>query len=699
MCIRETFFTPMANNTENPKNGKPVVPAPPKSAVGSKTPTPPFVGKAGPIKPPQRPLSRNTSTAGQPMSHRMAARYQSDMRRQRQLIFAALAIVVLIVLVFAVGIYQSLIGPNIKTLAAYGGTNVSSGDYFTYRKIVLYKELGQLQNISGSQAGDQQQQIRAQIQAISSEITNIQSFPVDQPTLERLVSNQLLEREAKNQYNITVSDADLNTGLTNDFALYTPTAQPAQAQSTQTANVIATASNQQASQTASAVTPLPTATAVAPALPPDVAARGTVVAQTKAAGGVVTDTGATGTSNAAASPAISATGTTALAATANGTPGIGTPTSVVQDTVAANGTPAVTVAASPLVSPTVAASPTLSATATPAPTATALPADKANATVQARQDGTLKSLKDGAGISEDDYKKLWIKPQLLQQKVTAKLISQVPLPGQTYPDLQIHPAHILVADEQTAKDIKAKLDAATDKNATFTELARQYDSTSDKTAASHNGDLGWAAKGLFVDAFWDAATKLNKDQISDPVHTQFGWHIIKMLDKKQNGPMEVDVYSFLTDPSKGQDGNAKVYSDWLKKQVDAAKVTYNTPPTPVPSATALPTAAFTPVVPATATVVAPTQPIPISTPISATAGTGATPAANGTDAASPVATPAPTSVGATTTGTVAGTTTEATASAATTALGTTTVVATTTAAATTTTSVTTPSSTTVAVTP
>ena len=156
------------------------------------------------------------------MSRRMAARYQSDMRRQRQLIFAAIAIVVLIVLVFAVGIYQSLIGPNIKTLASYGGTNVSSGDYFTYRKIVLYKELGQLQNISGSQAGNQQQQIQAQIQSISSEIADVQSFPIDQPTLERLVSNQLLEREAKNQYNITVSDADLNTGSDQRFRTLYP---------------------------------------------------------------------------------------------------------------------------------------------------------------------------------------------------------------------------------------------------------------------------------------------------------------------------------------------------------------------------------------------------------------------------------------------------------------------------------------------
>jgi parvulin-like peptidyl-prolyl isomerase len=352
---------------------------------------------------------------------------------------------------------------------------------------------------------------------------------------------------------------------------------------------VVTASGVEATKTASAQTPLPTPTIAKPTLPADVAAHATDVAVTKAAGGVVSDTPGVNTP-AAGTPAATAAGTIIPTGTAN---------------------------ASTTVSTT-----TVAATPTVAPTATAIPAAQANATASARQDSTLQSLKDAAGISSDDYKKYWTKAQILQQKVQAKLVAQLPVPGQPYNQLQIHVAHILVADEQTAKDIKAKLDAASDKDATFTDLARQYDATTDQTAAKNNGDLGWAIKGIFVDPFWDAATKLSPGQISDPVHSTFGWHVIRLLDKKDNGPMEVSVYEALTDPSKSTDssGNPKVYADWLKDAVDKAKTTYNTPPTPTPSPSPLPTAVFTPVVPPTATPIVPTQPVAMPSVNAATAG-------------------------------------------------------------------------------
>jgi parvulin-like peptidyl-prolyl isomerase len=564
----------MANNTDK-SDKKPSTPtAAQESAAGSKK----AESKPGVINPATKtPPARRTGPLVQPqrMSRRMAARYQSDLKRQRQLIYAAIIIVVLIVLVFAVGIYQSLIGPSIKTLANFDGMSVSSGDYFTYRKILLYKELGQLQNISGGAAGDQAQQVQQQIQSISYELGHVQDAAVDQPTLERLVSDKILEKTAKDQFGITVSDAELNDGLGREFTLYTPTANPEQNQATQTANVVVTASGVEASKTASAQTPLPTPTIAKPTLPADVAAHATDVAVTKAAGGVVSDT-----------------------------PGANTPAATANGTVIPAGTAATANASTTVSTTTVAATPTV------APTATAIPAVQSNATASARQDSTLQSLKDAAGISADDYKKYWSKALILQQKVQSKLVAQLPVPGQPYNQLQIHVAHILVADEQTAKDIKAKLDAASDKDATFIELARQYDATTDQTAAKNNGDLGWAIKGTFVDPFWDAATKLSQGQISDPVHTTFGWHVIRLLDKKDNGPMEVSVYQALTDPAKSTDssGNPKVYADWLKDAVDKAKATYNTPPTPTPSPSPLPTAVFTPVVPPTATPIVPTQP-------------------------------------------------------------------------------------------
>jgi peptidyl-prolyl cis-trans isomerase C len=90
---------------------------------------------------------------------------------------------------------------------------------------------------------------------------------------------------------------------------------------------------------------------------------------------------------------------------------------------------------------------------------------------------------------------------------------------------EVHARHILVPTEQEAKDIEAQLK----KGADFATLAKQK---SKDPGASNGGDLGWFTKSQMVPAFADAAFKLDKGQISDPVHTQFGWHIIQVMDKR-----------------------------------------------------------------------------------------------------------------------------------------------------------------------
>lgn len=90
---------------------------------------------------------------------------------------------------------------------------------------------------------------------------------------------------------------------------------------------------------------------------------------------------------------------------------------------------------------------------------------------------------------------------------------------------EVHARHILVPSEQEAKDIAAQLK----KGADFATLAKQK---SKDPGASNGGDLGWFTKSQMVPAFADAAFKLDKGQISDPVHTQFGWHVIEVTDKR-----------------------------------------------------------------------------------------------------------------------------------------------------------------------
>lgn len=80
-------------------------------------------------------------------------------------------------------------------------------------------------------------------------------------------------------------------------------------------------------------------------------------------------------------------------------------------------------------------------------------------------------------------------------------------------------SHILVADQNTAMDLKKKLDEGNN----FDSLARKFSSC---PSSSRGGDLGEFGPGQMVRPFEDATISLGIGDISEPVQTQFGWHII-----------------------------------------------------------------------------------------------------------------------------------------------------------------------------
>lgn len=86
--------------------------------------------------------------------------------------------------------------------------------------------------------------------------------------------------------------------------------------------------------------------------------------------------------------------------------------------------------------------------------------------------------------------------------------------------------HILVSSQEQADEIKAKLDAG---DLTFEEAAAQYSSCPSKEAG---GDLGSFGKGMMVPEFESAAFEAPLNEVTDPVQTQFGYHLIKVYDKK-----------------------------------------------------------------------------------------------------------------------------------------------------------------------
>jgi peptidyl-prolyl cis-trans isomerase C len=98
------------------------------------------------------------------------------------------------------------------------------------------------------------------------------------------------------------------------------------------------------------------------------------------------------------------------------------------------------------------------------------------------------------------------------------------------PQEEVHAHHILVASEDDAKAIKKDIDAG----ASFEELAKTK--SIDPSAAQNSGDLGFFSKGMMVPEFEAAAFALENGKVSDPVQSQFGWHIIKVDEKRQSKP-------------------------------------------------------------------------------------------------------------------------------------------------------------------
>lgn len=101
--------------------------------------------------------------------------------------------------------------------------------------------------------------------------------------------------------------------------------------------------------------------------------------------------------------------------------------------------------------------------------------------------------------------------------------------------VRVNAKHILVDEEQLAKDIIAKIEAGED----FTELAKE--NSKDPSVADNNGDLGYFPRGVMVPQFEEAAFSMNVGDISEPIKTDYGYHIIKLEGKKTIGDLKEEI--------------------------------------------------------------------------------------------------------------------------------------------------------------
>jgi peptidyl-prolyl cis-trans isomerase C len=127
----------------------------------------------------------------------------------------------------------------------------------------------------------------------------------------------------------------------------------------------------------------------------------------------------------------------------------------------------------------------------------------------------------------------WV--QLMRDKVGEKAVKAYydDHIAKAEPETEAHAAHILVATKAEAQKVLSEIKGGK----TFEDVAK---STSKDSSSQEGGDLGWFKKGDMVPEFANVVFKMKPGQVSDPVQTKFGWHVIKLLETRKSKKPTLD---------------------------------------------------------------------------------------------------------------------------------------------------------------
>lgn len=197
---------------------------------------------------------------------------------------------------------------------------------------------------------------------------------------------------------------------------------------------------------------------------------------------------------------------------------------------------------------------TITPTPLPSPTATPYTLEGYQNTYATAQAGLVE-----AGMSKDQYDRIF-ETELLRKKLFDAVTGDLP-----HEQEQVWARHILVASEEEAKAVIERLKNGEDFGALAAELSQ------DTGSAANGGDLGWFGKGQMVPPFEEAAFNLKVGEISKPVQSDFGWHVIQLLDRASL-PMTASEYEqarqaafdeFLTNLR--EQSNVTIYDYWTER--------------------------------------------------------------------------------------------------------------------------------------
>lgn len=380
-------------------------------------------------EPPRRPTRKELS------------RIERERRLQRRVRIGAALLAAAIIFTLVGGfVWERMIKPN-QPVATVNATEISRQEYrkrVTYERFKIVEQMRQIEAqmpaaTQNQSAGFLVQLYTQQIQQLTQQYQNI-----DFETLETMINEVLIQEKAA-EVGRTVTEAEVQARIERNMARRAGAITQADLDATATASVNATA-------TAAAWTPTPT-------------------------------------SSPSPSPTVPITATETITA-------------------------AVTITATPALSPTQPPPPT--------PTPNVLTEETFATTYEAY----LTTLEQEVGFTEADYRRV-VRNQLLREEVQQYFADQVPTEAE-----QVKVRAILFPTEEAAQTALAQLQAGDDMETVATEWARQ-----------HAGDLGWVTRGQTVPAFEEVAFSLEIGATSEPVETQFGWHVLQVTDRDEDADM------------------------------------------------------------------------------------------------------------------------------------------------------------------
>jgi parvulin-like peptidyl-prolyl isomerase len=205
-------------------------------------------------------------------------------------------------------------------------------------------------------------------------------------------------------------------------------------------------------------------------------------------------------------------------------------------------------------SPTLTTTEEITPTATPADTPTPAPTPTFNIisgeNLSNQYTQWITTVTEATGITEADYRN-YIRLNIFREKLSELLGNEVPKMAE-----QTEARHILVETEEEAQDVIERLEAGED----FADLAGEL--STDPGSAAQGGNLGFAPAGRYITEFDEAISSLPIGQVSEPIETDFGWHVIEVLNREERELSPTDYAQ----------EQRQAYQDWLANARQTAQI-------------------------------------------------------------------------------------------------------------------------------